>query len=247
MTNKSSIDQTELNKFNKTKEQWWDKNGEFKSLHLINPVRVNYIKEKIENHFNIKPDNKESCAKLNLLDVGCGGGLITVPMYKTGLHVTGLDANKQNIDSAIDYAENNQLNIDYINDTVEAHVNSKNKYDVILCLEVLEHIANPESFLVNLNKLLASGGLLIMSTINRTMKSYLLAILMAEYVLGMVPKKTHDYRKFIKPSEIIQMLQCTHLDLIELKGMTFSITNNQWQLTDDIDVNYFIVLSKPKF
>jgi len=246
MTEKSSIDKEELNKFNKTYSEWWDNEGEFKTLHQINPIRIDYITSKIKQYFNISTAKKQLLNDFRLLDVGSGGGLISVPMYHLGAKVTGLDANEHNVKAAEFYAKEHKLNINYLNTTIELHVNSDNKYDIILCLEVLEHVANPSDFIANLSKLLAPGGLLIVSTINRTAKSYLLAIVGAEYVLRWVPVNTHNYSKFIKPSELVQMSRTTDLRIEELKGLVFSILQQEWILCDDIDVNYFAVFSKAK-
>ena len=233
---KSSIDQEELAKFSKTDKEWWDPKGEFEPLHKLNPLRIKYINSVISKHFKSTKD-------LKLLDVGCGGGLVSVPMFKSGFKVTGLDANEHNIKAADEHAKHNKLDIEYINITVEEHIDLGKKYDVVLCLEVIEHVANPEEFVKNISQLVTNGGLVIFSTINRTKKSYLLAIIMAEYILRWVPKKTHDYSKFVKPSEFVHMLQDTTLNLKELKGMSLSPVTQKWNLSDDIDVNYFSVFS----
>lgn len=235
--NKSSIDQAELDKFNKTDQEWWDLEGEFKPLHKINPVRIEYIKSVINQHF-------EGRKALNLIDVGCGGGLACVPMARSEFNVTGLDANKGNIEAAASHAELHNLNIQYINTTTEDHIKSGVQYDVVLCLEVIEHVANPEEFVKNISKLVAPGGVVIFSTINRTPKAYLLAIIMAEYVLRWVPTRTHNYSKFIKPSEFVNMLQGTKLSLQELKGMSLSPITQSWYISEDINVNYFAVFSE---
>lgn len=231
----SSIDQNELDKFNKTEEEWWDLNGEFKSLHEIHPVRMEYVFSVIKQHF-------KEAKSLKVIDIGSGGGLVAEAMAKAGHKVTGLDANAHNIKAATDHLKRSKLKIDYQNITVEEHVKSGKKYDVVLCLEVIEHVANPEIFVRNVGKLLAKGGVLIFSTINRTKKAYLLAILMAEYILRWVPQQTHDYSKFIKPSEFARMLEGTGLKLDELKGLSYSMIDCEWNLSDDIDVNYFAVI-----
>ena len=241
MEEKSSIDVDELAKFSKTDSEWWDLNGEFKLLHQINPVRVNYITEQIIQHFNLKPDEEEPLKNLRLIDIGCGGGITCVPMQKSGAEVTGLDANECNIKAASDYAKRNDLDIDYINDTVENHVRSGKKYNIVLCLEVVEHVANLQEFVQNVANLVEDGGILIFSTINRTVKSYMLAIIMAEYILRWVPQKTHDHAKFVKPSELSNMARDTKLKLSELKGLSFSVISNKWSISEDIDVNYFAV------
>lgn len=243
MNNDSSIDKIELNKFSKTTEEWWDKKGEFHTLHEINPIRVEYISQKIKEHFQINDKLEKPFNKLDLIDIGSGGGLVCVPMHKLGANVTGLDANENNTKASAEYAKKNDLKINYIYSTVEEHVKTQNRYDIVLCLEVIEHVANPELFIRNISKLIKPGGMVIVSTINRTAKSYLLAIIIAEYVLGWVPRKTHDYSKFIKPSELSHMLTNCQLTLKGLKGLTFNAIGQNWRLSEDIDVNYFAYLA----
>tara|TARA_B110000503_G_scaffold142768_1_gene240838 strand:- start:2119 stop:2844 length:726 start_codon:yes stop_codon:yes gene_type:complete len=232
----SSIDEEELNKFSKSDQEWWDLEGEFKPLHVINPLRIEYINSVINKHFS-------KAQSLNLIDIGCGGGLVCVPMNSSGLKVTGLDANEHNIKAANSHAKRNKLDIQYIHSTVEDYIKLGKKYNVVLCLEVIEHVANPKEFVQNISKLVSPGGVVIFSTINRTKKAYLLAVIMAEYVLRLLPKKTHDYSKFVKPSEFVNMLNGTSLSLQELKGMSLSPMTQSWYLSDDIDVNYFAVFS----
>jgi 2-polyprenyl-6-hydroxyphenyl methylase/3-demethylubiquinone-9 3-methyltransferase len=242
MTRKSSIDQEELNKFNRTYEQWWDRSGEFKTLHDINPIRIKYITDKIREKFNIKGTISDPLKNLDIIDVGCGGGLISMPMSDLGSNVTCLDANENNIKAASDYAKQHNLQVEFVNSTVEEFIFATKKpssYDVVLCLEVIEHVANPPEFVQNLTKLLKPNGLMILSTINRTLKSYLQAIIMAEYVLGWMPRGTHDYNKFVKPSELKKMIQDSAFDLQELMGLKLNPLLNEWYLADDIDVNYF--------
>ncbi|MCC8483921.1 MAG: bifunctional 2-polyprenyl-6-hydroxyphenol methylase/3-demethylubiquinol 3-O-methyltransferase UbiG [Rickettsia endosymbiont of Labidopullus appendiculatus] len=295
MSTKSSINQIELEKFSRISSQWWQKDGEFKILHQINPIRIGYIIEKIKEHFNVQ-DDILPCSNLEILDVGCGGGLITSPLCKLNGIVTGIDALQSNIDIAVQHASEQNLNIQYLKSTVEELVslnrlptkvayaegfegdserktaayssvredlstestykspaevefcrksNKKQyKYDVVLCLEVIEHIDNPGDFIKNLASLVKPNGMIIISTINRTVKSYMLAILMAEYLLNWVPKNTHDHSKFLKPSEIYSMFNDNNIGLKELKGLTYNIVNGRWQLSDDIDVNYFAYLTK---
>lgn len=238
MIENSSIDDLEIKKFNKTLDEWWDVNGEFKMLHDITPIRMSYITSKLKQHFNITDFNK-SDTKLDIVDIGCGGGLVTVPLAKLGLNTSGVDASLQNIQAAMAYANRNNLQINYINSTAEDLAKENKKYDCVLCLEVIEHVANVEEFIHNLTKLLKPGGILILSTINRNIKSYMLAIFMAEYILGWVHKNTHDYSKFLKPSELNSILLTNNMKITELKGLTFNLLDQSWRLSSDIDVNYF--------
>lgn len=243
MTVKSSIDEIELNKFNKTHEQWWDEFGEFRILHQITPLRADYIIQKAIKHFGIISPSKTPLAGLKILDIGCGGGLISAPMLRSGATVTGIDANSHNIKAAKEHATKYKLKIDFLNETAEEHLKSNNKYDVVICLEVIEHVANPEEFIKTITSLIKPGGMMIFSTINRTAKSYGLAIIMAEYVLGWVPRGIHDHAKFIKPSELRRMLNGSGKDLKELQGLCFNALSRTWQLSNDIDVNYFAYIA----
>lgn len=246
MGNISSIDDDELKKFSKTNQEWWDLNGEFKALHEINPVRIDYIKSIILKHFNLANSSIKPLKNITLLDVGSGGGLVCKPMYEFGANVTGIDANEHNTKAATAYAKEHKLNIKYVNSTVEDYAPAnKEKYDVVLCLEVIEHVANPKEFAQNISKLVKQDGILIFSTINRTLKSFVQAIIIAEYLLSWVPKNTHRHSKFVKPSELVLMLKDTPLNLSELKGLKLSLPNKIWELTDDIDVNYFAIFKNP--
>jgi 2-polyprenyl-6-hydroxyphenyl methylase/3-demethylubiquinone-9 3-methyltransferase len=241
MINNSSINKEELDKFDAISEEWWNKTGKFKILHQINPVRISYINNKIEEHFvTLDAINLKN---LNILDIGCGGGLVSSELANSYHNITGIDASNANINIAKSYADKNNLKINYICSTAEELViNNMNQYDVIICLELIEHVNNPKIFIENLANLLKKDGMIILSTINRTTKSYLLSIIMAEYILGWVPKNTHDYNKFLKPSELTQLFGTTNISLKELKGLSYNIINNLWKLSDEIDVNYFAYL-----
>ena len=239
MTIKSSIDNVELAKFNKTHDEWWDKEGEFRILHQINPIRINYLVDKAVKHFNIK-NNSLPLSGLSVVDVGCGGGIAASALYELGAAVTAIDANGHNIKAARHYANQNNLDINFINQTVEEHVTKHQElYDIVVCFEVIEHVANPAEFIANLTSLIKPGGMMIISTINRSVKSYLLAIIMAERILGWIPKDTHDYNKLVKPSELKRFLNATGKQIKELKGLRLDIPCGGWLLCDDIDVNYF--------
>ena len=252
MNKESSVDQNEVNKFNKTSEEWWDKSGEFKILHQINPIRIQYINDKIAEHFNSiqnKEDDLQPLKNLNIIYVGCGGGLISVPICQLGAKVTAIDANSYNIKALSEYTKNNNLSINPINTTVEEYISNypDQLYDVVLCLEVLEHVSNQSAFIQNLLKLLKPTGILILSTINRTIKSYAHAIIAAEYILKWVPTNTHDYSKFLKPSELYKILEVNNFHLKNLTGLKFDIITNSWYLSDDIDVNYFACIIKNSY
>ncbi len=241
MTNPSSINIDELEKFDKISNEWWDPNGKFKILHRINPVRMSYINAKISQHFALENDD---FGNLDILDLGCGGGLVSVPLCKLGANVSGIDASPNNIDVANNYALEQNLKITYIHTTIERLCeDSVKKFDTILCLELIEHVDNVPEFVGNIAKLLKPGGMIILSTLSRTIKSYILSIMVAEYVLGWIPKNTHDYKKFIKPSEIHKLFSKHNISLKELKGLSFNIIHNSWQLTDNVDVNYFAYLT----
>jgi 2-polyprenyl-6-hydroxyphenyl methylase/3-demethylubiquinone-9 3-methyltransferase len=248
MTKNSSIDQKELNKFNKTSKEWWDKSGEFKILHKINPLRLKYIGDKLIEHFDIhkiSTKNTNPLANLDIIDIGCGGGLVTIPICELGANVTAIDANKHNIEASSEQAKKLNLKINFVNSTVEEYINisPKNLYDVVLCLEVVEHVANQEEFIQNLLKLIKPNGILILSTINRTMKSYAQAIIIAEYTLKWVPINTHNHSKFLQPSELHNIIKQKDFYLKDLTGLQFNPLTNNWYLSDNIDVNYFACIA----
>ncbi len=251
MSIKSSVNQVELEKFSNISSSWWLEDGEFKMLHQINPIRLHYIIDKITKHFHIK-NNTPQFPNLEILDIGCGGGLVSSnlsklnnDLYSNAFTITGIDPLQDNIDVAVQQAQKENLSVNYIKSTIEELISANSKsYDVVLCLELMEHIDNHSDFVKNLTNLVKPNGMIIISTINRTLKAYIFAILMAEYVLGWVPKKTHDYNKFLKPSEINSMFSKNNIELKELKGLTYNLTNRIWQLSEDIEVNYFAYLIK---
>jgi len=234
----ASIDPKEIEKFSRIADSWWDEHGSFAPLHRINPIRIEYILKKVAGC------GLQSLQDLRLLDIGCGGGLLAEPMARLGAQVTGIDASPQNIEIAKLHATGEGLNIDYKCSSVEKFAVTRNLplFNIILALEIIEHVADVPGFLETCCKLLAPGGIMILSTINRTLKSLALAKIGAEYILRWLPIGTHDWRKFLNPGEIEPLLRANGLKLAELKGMSYSPLKNSWHLTDDISVNYFMLV-----
>ena len=239
--NNPTADLQEINKFSKMASEWWDPNGKFAPLHKFNPIRQEYLVNKIKNHFGILPNGSYPFKNLKLLDVGCGGGLIAEPMTRLGAKVTGIDASEKNINVAKFHAEQMNLKINYLATTPE---NLNEQFDVILCLEIIEHIADVDLFIQSCAKLLKKNGIIFFATLNRTAKSFLFAIVGAEYILNWLPKGTHDWNKFLKPSEIISTAFKYQLEFKEKIGFKFNIFSREWQKSKDIDVNYAVSFKK---
>ena len=201
----TTINKEEIQKFSKIADEWWDANGKFKPLHVFNPVRIKYIKEKCISHFNLKQNVDKPLSSLKILDIGCGGGLMSEPMCRLGAEVTGMDASSRNITVAQIHAEKNNLKIEYINSSPEKN-DLKKKFDVILNLEIVEHVDNLKLFLESSSQMLNKNGIMFIATINRTFESYIKAIVGAEYILRWLPIGTHEWNKFLKPEEIEQIL-----------------------------------------
>jgi 2-polyprenyl-6-hydroxyphenyl methylase/3-demethylubiquinone-9 3-methyltransferase len=239
--NNPTVDPQEINKFSKMASEWWDPNGKFAPLHKFNPIRQEYLVDKIKNHFGILPNGFYPFKNLKLLDVGCGGGLITEPMTRLGAKVTGIDASEKNISVAKFHAEQMDLKINYLATTPE---NLNEQFDVILCLEIIEHVADVDLFIHSCAKLLKKNGIIFFATLNRTAKSFLFAIIGAEYILNWLPKGTHDWNKFLKPSEVILTALKYQLEFKEKIGFKFNIFSMEWQKSKDMDVNYAVSFKK---
>jgi 2-polyprenyl-6-hydroxyphenyl methylase/3-demethylubiquinone-9 3-methyltransferase len=234
----TTINKEEIQKFSRLAEEWWDVNGKFKPLHMFNPIRIEYITETIKKYFKLK--NKANFLEgLNILDIGCGGGLISEPMSRLGAKVTGIDASEKNIEIAKLHSQKNGLKINYLSTSPEK-LKEYEKYDIILNLEVVEHVDNVNLFIKSCHKLLKKNGLMFTATLNRTITSYVKAIVGAEYILRWLPIGTHDWNKFIKPEELQQILSKEKFSTLEVKGLNFNPFLNKWKKSDNLSVNYII-------
>lgn len=235
----TTISPDEIEKFSKIADQWWDPTGKFKPLHQFNPLRLGYIRRHIEAHFTDIKFND-----LKILDIGCGGGLLSEPMSNLGFQVTGVDASEKNIKVASLHAKQSDLNINYLATTAEDLSSTHGAhFDIILNMEVIEHVADTQLFMDSCLKMLKPDGLMFVATLNRTLKSYLFAIIGAEYIMRWLPVGTHIWDKFLKPSEIDDLCAPT-AHLIDLKGATFNVLNQSWKESSDLDVNYMSVYHK---
>jgi len=232
----NSINKKEIEKFSKIAEEWWNPNGKFKPLHNFNPIRIKYIKDNIVNDFNIRTSNKPF-KNIKILDIGCGGGLLSEPMCRLGASVVGIDASKKNIEVAKFHAKKSKLKIDYKIASPEK-LKTKIKFDVILNMEIIEHVEDINFFIKESSKLLRKDGIMFVATLNKTLRSYAFAILGAEYILKWLPIGTHDWEKFVKPSDLIDISKKNDLTLSKLDGMKFNIFDNSWKVSDDTSVNY---------
>ena len=232
----SSINKKEIEKFSKIATEWWDPKGKFKPLHKFNPIRIKYIKENIINNFNLKNKTKP-LEGINILDIGCGGGLLSEPMKRLGANVTGVDASIKNIKVAKLHAKKNKLDINYLCSSPEKLKINK-KFDVILNMEIVEHVKDVELFLRSCSKLLRKNGLMFVATINKTLKSYMFAIVGAEYILRWLPIGTHEWEKFVKPEDLKNILKSNNLVLNKLDGMHFNIIKDEWNISKDTSINY---------
>ena len=232
----NSINKKEIEKFSKMAVEWWDPSGKFKPLHKFNPIRIKYIKENIISNFKLKI-KKKPLEKINILDIGCGGGLLSEPMTRLGADVTGIDASNKNINIAKLHAKKNKLNINYLHSSPE-NLKIKKKFDVILNMEIIEHVDDINFFISSCSKLLKKNGLMFIATLNKTLKSYLFAIIGVEYVLRWLPIGTHDWEKFIKPDDLKKILVKNNLNVEKLDGMNFNIIKDEWNVSKDTSINY---------
>ena len=237
----NTINYKEIEKFSRLSEEWWDPLGKFKPLHNFNPIRIQYIKETIANHFNLN-GQKKILNGLALLDVGCGGGLLSEPMCSLGAKVTGIDASKKNINIAKIHASKNNLKIKYILASPEKLKNGK--FDIILNMEIVEHVSDLNYFIKSCTKLLRKNGIMFVATINRTLKSYLFAIVGAEYILRWLPIGTHDWNSFVKPNELISISKKNNLQFNKAVGIIYNPLLDKWNTAKDTSVNYITYFIK---
>ena len=238
----NSINKKEIKKFSEIAEEWWNPNGKFKPLHNFNPIRIKYIKDNIVKDFNIKPLDKPF-KNIKILDIGCGGGLLSEPMCRLGASVVGIDASKKNIEVAKFHAKKSGLKIDYRVASPEI-LKTKIKFDIILNMEIIEHVEDINFFIKESSKLLRKNGIMFIATLNKTLKSYVFAIIGAEYILKWLPIGTHDWEKFIKPNDLIKISEKNDLSLKKLDGMRFNILDDSWKVSNDTSINYIVKLKK---
>ena len=239
----TTINKQEIQKFSKLADEWWDVNGKFKPLHMFNPIRIEYITENIRKHFKIKNDKFNFLKGINILDIGCGGGLISEPMARLGAEVTGVDASEKNIKVANLHSKSSGLKINYVHGSPEKLTTLK-KFDVILNLEIVEHVDNVDLYISSCFKLLKNNGLMFTATLNRTFISYIKAIIGAEYILRWLPIGTHDWNKFIKPEELEKILIQEKFSSLDIKGLKFNPFLKKWKKSEDLSVNYIICSKK---
>ena len=239
---KDTINKKEIDKFSKLADEWWDPEGKFKPLHNFNPVRLRYIKDTIAKKFGNKSE-KLPLKDIKILDIGCGGGLLSEPLSRLGATVTGIDASDRNIKIAKMHLKKSKLDINYYCSSPESF-EAKEKFDVVLNMEIVEHVDNVDFFLLKSSDLLKKDGLMFIATLNKTLKSYVFAIIGAEYILKWLPIGTHDWNKFLKPDDLINICKNNSLNLNNLIGVKFDILKNEWIVSNDKSINYLAQFSK---
>ena len=239
----TTINKEEIQKFSKLAHEWWDVNGKFKPLHMFNPIRIEYIIEITKDYFKIKNDKSNPLKGLSILDIGCGGGLISEPMARLGGNVTGIDASEKNIKIAKMHSTKSKLKINYINKSPE-QLGKERKFDIILNLEIIEHVDNVELYIKSCYDLLKKDGLMFTATLNRSLVSYIKAIIGAEYILKWLPIGTHDWNKFLKPEELEKLLHNEKFSTLDIKGLEYNPILKKWKKSDNLSVNYIVSSSK---
>ncbi|HLF58613.1 MAG TPA: bifunctional 2-polyprenyl-6-hydroxyphenol methylase/3-demethylubiquinol 3-O-methyltransferase UbiG [Alphaproteobacteria bacterium] len=241
----SAADAQEVARFEALAGEWWDPSGKFRPLHRLNPTRLRFLQEHALRHFARDAGAPKPLARLRVLDIGCGGGLLCEPLAQLGAEVTGIDPGAATIEAASRHAARSGLAIRYRRALAEELAAEGARFDMVLAMEVVEHVPDLGGFLQAACALVAPGGILVAATLNRTLKSYLLAVVGAEYVLGWLPRGTHDWRKFVRPSELAQELRRRGLEVVELSGVAYNPLGDRWRLSSDLDVNYMALAAKP--
>ena len=239
----TTVDKIEIEKFSKLAKQSWDPHGKFKPLHLFNPARIRFIKEKLISNFKLDSNSEKPLNKLKIIDIGCGAGLLCEPLNRLGAKITGIDASKENIEVARIHSKEMNLNIDYIHCSPEK-LNFKNEFDVLLSMEVIEHTQNVNLFIQSCSKLIKRNGIMFVATINKNLKSYIFAIIGAEYILRWLPISTHDWDKFITPQDLEMIASKNNFVADETIGMKYNLFSNKWSKSNDASVNYISTFLK---
>ena len=240
-----NLDTAEVARFQALAKAWWDPAGKFRPLHQIGPARLTFVRDEIKRHFGRDGDGLRPLKDLRIIDVGCGGGLMSEPLARLGARVTGIDPGERNIAIAKDHAVGQGLDIDYRAVTAEELVAQGELYDAVVCLEVVEHVPDVAAFVATCAALVRPGGILVLSTINRTLKAYALAIVGAEYVLGWLPRGTHQWERFVTPDELARHISAAGLGAPRYSGFVYSPLRDTWSLSPDTDVNYLVSAAKP--
>ena len=240
----TTVDKTEIEKFSKLAKDWWNPKGKFRPLHLFNPARISFIKDKLISHFTLNPNSEKPLEKLKILDIGCGGGLLCEPLNRLGSTITGIDASNNNIEVAKLHSKEMNLNIEYIHAAPENLDLKSNTYDAVLCMEVVEHLKDVNLFIENCSKLIKKNGIMFIATINKNLKSYIFSILGAEYVLRWLPIGTHNWDKFLTPQDLEIITSKNNFMADEIVGMKFNLFSKKWSRTNDSSVNYISTFLK---
>lgn len=241
----STLDPAEIDRFARMAKEWWDPNGKFRPLHKLGPARLQFIRDRIAGHFRRDTSQPRPLSGLSVLDIGCGGGLVAEPVTRLGARVTAIDPANESIEAAKAHAREGGLDIDYRATTAEALLSEGATFDVVLCLEVVEHVPDPGAFLKLCAGLIKPGGLLVASTINRTVKAYALAIIGAEYVMRWLPVGTHQWERFVTPDELARYCAAAGLGPAFSEGLVYNPITDRWSLSSDTDVNYMAAAAKP--
>ncbi|MBT5648602.1 MAG: bifunctional 2-polyprenyl-6-hydroxyphenol methylase/3-demethylubiquinol 3-O-methyltransferase UbiG [Rhodospirillaceae bacterium] len=243
-TAQTTIDADEVARFSAMADEWWDPTGKFRPLHKFNPIRLGYIRDRLCAHFDRDPRSLTPLDGLTLLDVGCGGGLLSEPLARMGAIVTGIDASEKNIGTARAHAARSDVEIDYRCSTAEDLMAAGETFDIVLSLEVVEHVADVDLFLDSCTALVRDGGAMILATLNRTPKAFMFGIVGAEYIMRWLPRGTHDWKKFVRPSELSRGLRRNGVDVSDISGLSFNPLSDEWRVSGDVSVNYILFGTK---